>query len=90
MTGTSPTSLSIKDPHPVRVCSESCGEMKPLRVMNIHKSVCVTSCYDVLTEAWGNTYADSTLISYVIWSPLSSVYGTLYIRLYFIFFCVCI
>ena len=47
--------------------------MKPLRVMNIHKSVCVTSFNDVLTEARGNIYADSTLISYVIWSPLSSV-----------------
>ena len=47
--------------------------MKPLRVMSIHKSVCVTSFNDVLTEAPGNIYADSTLISYVIWSPLSSV-----------------
>ena len=51
----------------------ACGEMKPLRVMNIHKSVCVTSFNDVLTEARGNIYADSTLISYVIWSPPSSV-----------------
>ena len=31
----------------------SCGEMKPLRVMSIHKSVCVTSLNDVLTEARG-------------------------------------
>ena len=37
--------------------------MKPLRVMSIHKSVCVTSFNDVLTEARGNIYADSTLIS---------------------------
>ena len=51
----------------------TCGEMKPLRVMSIHKSVCVTSFNDVLTEARGNIYADSTLISYVVWSPLSSV-----------------
>ena len=43
-----------------------CGEMKPLRVMSIHKSVCVTSFNDVLTEARGNIYVDSTLISYVI------------------------
>ena len=62
--------------------------MKPLRVMNIHKSVCVTSFNDVLIEARGNIYADSTLISYVIWSPLSSVLWHLapYIRLYFFFF----
>ena len=46
--------------------SGTCGEMKPLRVMSIHKSVCVTSFDDVLTEARGNIYADSTLISYVI------------------------
>ena len=38
--------------------------MKPLRVMSIHKSVYVTSFNDVLTEARGNIYADSTLISY--------------------------
>ena len=64
----------------------SCGEMKPLRVMSIHKSVCVTSFNDVLTEARGNIYADSTLISYVIWSPLSSVlYYGINIRLYFFF-----
>ena len=50
-----------------------CGEMKPLRVMSIHKSVYVTSFNDVLTEARGNNYADSTLISYVMWSPQSSV-----------------
>ena len=47
--------------------------MKPLRVISIHTSVYVTSFNDVLTEARGNIYADSTLISYVIWSPLSSV-----------------
>ena len=40
--------------------------MKPLRVMSIHKSVCVTSFSDVLTEARGNIYADSTLSSYFI------------------------
>ena len=67
---------------------EACGEMKPLRVMNIHKSVCVTSCNDVLTEARGNIYADSTLISYVIWSPLSSVYGTLYQIVFHFFLCI--
>ena len=64
--------------------------MKPLRVMNIHKSVCVTSFNDVLTEARGNIYADSTLISYVIWSPLSSVLWHLIsdcISFYF-FFCI--
>ena len=71
----------------------SCGEMKPLRVMSIHKSVCVTSFDDVLTKARGNIlfYADSTLISkiYVIWSPLSSFYGSLYqIVFHFFFFCV--
>ena len=59
--------------------------MKPLRVMSIHKSVCVTSFNDVLTEARGIFYADSTFISYVIWSPLSSV---LWHRLYFFFVCV--
>ena len=37
------------------------------------KSAYVTSFNDVLTEARGNIYADSTFISYVIWSPLSSV-----------------
>ena len=31
--------------------SDSCGEMKPLRLMSIHKSVCVTSFNDVYTEA---------------------------------------
>ena len=65
----------------------ACGEMKPLRVMSIHKSVRVTSFYDVLTEARGNIYADSTLISYVIWSPLSSVLCDL-ISDYTHFFCV--
>ena len=66
-----------------------CGEMKPLRVMSIHKSVCVTSFDDVLTEARGNIYADSTLISYVIWSPLSSFYGSLY-QIVFHCFVLCI
>ena len=68
----------------------ACGEMKPLRVMSIHKSVCVTSLNDVLTEARGNIYADSTLISYVIWSPLSSVLWHLtcisdYISFFFVY-----
>ena len=76
----------------VFVCSlfdgifQACGEMKPLRVMSIHKSVCVTSFNDVLTEARGNIYADSTLISYVIWSPSIKCFMALYIRLYFSFF----
>ena len=67
-----------------------CGEMKPLRVMSIHKSVCVTSFNDMLTEARGNIYADSTLISYVIWSPLSSVLWLLISDCIFFFLCVCI
>ena len=56
--------------------------------MSIHKSVCVTSFNDVLTEARGNIYADSTLISYVIWSPLSSVLWHLISD--YISFCVCV
>ena len=63
--------------------------MKPLRVMSIHMSVCVTSFNDVLTGARGNIYADSTLISYIIWSPLSSVLWHL-ISDYISFLCVCI
>ena len=68
----------------------ACGEMKPLRVMSIHKSVCVTSFNDVLTEVRGNIYADSTLISCVIWSPLSSVSWHLISDCisFFFFFCV--
>ena len=61
--------------------------MKPLRVMNIQMSVCVTSFNDVLTEARGNIYADSTLISYVIWSPLSSVLWHLYQIVFLFLFC---
>ena len=67
-----------------------CGEMKPLRVMSIHNSVCVTSFNDVLTEARGNIYADSTLIPYVIWSPLSSVLWHLISDCISFFLCVCI
>ena len=63
----------------------TCGEMKPLRVKCIHKSVCVTSFNDVLTEARGNIYADSTLISYVIWSH-QVFYGTLYQIVFHFFF----
>ena len=70
-----------------KVADTACGEMKPLRVMSIHKSVYVTSFNDVLTEARGNNYADSTLISYVIWSPLSSVLWHLN-QIIFLFLCV--
>ena len=42
----------------------------------------------VLTEARGNIYADSTLISYVIWSPLSSVLWHLISDCISFFFCV--
>ena len=60
--------------------------------MSIHKSVCVTSFNDVLTEARGNIYADSTLISYVIsygyLEPSIKCFMAPYIRLYFIFLCI--
>ena len=72
-----------------RLIGAACGEMKPLRLMSIHKSVCVTSFNDVLTEARGNIYADSTLISYVIWSPLSTVLWH-FISDCISFFCVCV
>ena len=59
--------------------------MKPLRVMNIHKSVCVTSFNDVLTEARGNIYADSNLISYALYQVF---YGTLYQIVFHFFLCI--
>ena len=62
--------------------------MKPLRVMNIHKSLCVTSFNDVLTEARGNIYADSTLISNVFGALYQVFYGTLYQIVFHFFVCV--